>query len=92
MGAVFSARNDSFLTIKFHHNYHYHGVFSVIGDGGNQIKLKVVFKFPNGKLRAYGGFLDSKEAMKDAAWRRYAPGRCLATFDPEISEWGNPIR
>ena len=27
--------------------------------------------------------------MKDAAWRRYAPGRCLATFDPEISEWGN---
>ena len=28
--------------------------------------------------------------MKDAAWRRYALGRCLATFDPEISEWGNP--
>lgn len=31
-----------------------------------------------------------KKAMKDAAWRRYASGRCLATFDPEISEWGNP--
>ena len=30
-----------------------------------------------------------KEAMKDGAWRRYASGRCLATFDPEISEWGN---
>ena len=29
-------------------------------------------------------------AMKDVAWRRYAPGRCLATFDPEMSEWGNP--
>ena len=29
--------------------------------------------------------------MKDAAWQRYASGRCLATFDPEISEWGNPI-
>ncbi len=29
-------------------------------------------------------------AMKDASWRRYASGRCLATFDPEISEWGNP--
>gem|GEM_PF-3355025 len=28
--------------------------------------------------------------MKDAAWRRYASGRCLATFDPEMSEWGNP--
>ncbi len=22
--------------------------------------------------------------------RRYASGRCLTTFDPEISEWGNP--
>ena len=31
-----------------------------------------------------------EEAMKDAAWRRYATGRCLATFDPEMSEWGNP--
>ncbi len=28
--------------------------------------------------------------MKDAVWRRYASGRCQATFDPEISEWGNP--
>jgi hypothetical protein len=27
--------------------------------------------------------------MKDVAWLRYASGRCLATFDPEISEWGN---
>jgi len=30
--------------------------------------------------------------MKDVAWRRYASGRCLATFDPEMSEWGNPSR
>src|SRR3989344_3515091 len=30
-----------------------------------------------------------QKAMKDAAWLRYASGRCLATFDPEISEWGN---
>ena len=29
--------------------------------------------------------------MKDVAWRRYASGKCLATFDPKISEWGNPI-
>ena len=29
--------------------------------------------------------------MKDAAWRRNASGRCQATFDPEMSEWGNPI-
>ncbi len=32
-----------------------------------------------------------KEAMKDAAKRRYAPGRCQATYNPEISEWGNLI-
>ena len=31
-------------------------------------------------------------AMKDVAKLRYASGRCLATFDPEISEWGNPSR
>ena len=30
-------------------------------------------------------------AMKDAAWRRYASGRCLATVNPKMSEWGNPI-
>ena len=34
----------------------------------------------------------NEKAMKDAAWRRYVSGRCLATFDPEISEWGNPPR
>ena len=44
-----------------------------------------------GNLRAYGGCLDSKKVMKDVAWRRYASGRYLATFDPEMSEWGNPI-
>jgi len=31
-----------------------------------------------------------KKAMKDAVWRRYASGRCPATYDPEISEWDNP--
>ena|GEM_PF-6826322 len=29
-------------------------------------------------------------AMKDAINRRNASGRWLLTFDPEISEWGNP--
>ena len=29
--------------------------------------------------------------MKGVAWLRKASVRCLATFDPEISEWGNPI-
>ena len=28
--------------------------------------------------------------MKDVIRRRYASGRCLITYDPEISEWGNP--
>ncbi len=31
------------------------------------------------------------KAMKDVAWRRYTSGRCRATFDPEVSEWGNPL-
>ena len=30
--------------------------------------------------------------MKDVIRRRYASGRCLITFDPEISEWGNLMR
>jgi len=25
-------------------------------------------------------------------WLRKAPERCQATFDPEVSEWGNPRR
>ncbi len=29
------------------------------------------------------------KVMKDAAWRRNASGRCLATGDPKMSEWGN---
>ena len=33
-----------------------------------------------------------QKATKDVAKRRYASGRCLATFDPEISEWGNPVK
>ncbi len=30
------------------------------------------------------------KAMKDVISRRYASGRWLITFDPEISKWGNP--
>ena len=51
----------------------------------------MVLRFPNRKLRAYGGCLDSKEVMKDVTWRRYASGRCLVIFDPKMSEWGNPV-
>ena len=25
-------------------------------------------------------------------WLRYAPGSCQNSFDPGISEWGNPVR
>ena|GEM_PF-6241094 len=32
-----------------------------------------------------------EEAKKDVARLRKASGRCLATFDPEVSEWGNPL-
>ena len=31
-----------------------------------------------------------QKAMKDVAWLRKASGRCLATYDPGISKWGNP--
>ena len=31
------------------------------------------------------------KAMKDVACLRKASGRWLATFDPEMSEWGNPV-
>lgn len=32
------------------------------------------------------------QAMKDVVRRRYVSGRCLTTFDPELSEWGNLMR
>jgi hypothetical protein len=50
----------------------------------------MVFGFPNRKFKGVWWMPWLEIAMKDVAWRRYASGRCLATFDPEISEWGNP--
>gem|GEM_PF-3852489 len=29
--------------------------------------------------------------MKDVVGVRYASGSCQTSFDPEISEWGNPL-
>ena len=29
--------------------------------------------------------------MKDVVRLRYASGSCQTRFDPEISEWGNPL-
>ena len=55
-------------------------------------KLIVVIAFPNRKRKSIWWMPWLSKAMKDAAWRRYAPGKCLATVDPEISEWGNLIR
>ena len=51
----------------------------------------MVFKFLNRKFKGVWWMPRLEIAMKDVAWRRYAPGRCLATFDPEMSEWGNPM-
>jgi len=31
-----------------------------------------------------------QEAMKDVIWLRKDSGRCQITFDPDMSEWGNP--
>ena len=47
---------------------------------------KVVFEFPHRKFKGVGWMPWLEIAMKDVAWERYASGRCLATFDPEISE------
>ena len=55
-------------------------------------KMKMVFIFPNRKYKSIWWMPRLKKAMKDVAWRRYVSGRCLATFDPEISEWGNPLQ
>ena len=52
--------------------------------------MKMVFIFPDRKYKSIWRMPRLKKAMKDVAWRRYVSGRCLATFDPEISEWGNP--
>ena len=52
----------------------------------------MVFIFPNRKYKSIWWMPRLKKAMKDVAWRRYVSGRCLATFDPEISEWGNPSK
>ena len=57
-----------------------------------KVKVKVVFEFPNKKFKGVWWMPWLEIAMKDVAWRRYASGRCLATFDPEMSEWGNPSR
>ncbi len=53
-------------------------------------RMGMVFGFPNRKFKGVWWMPWLEIAMKDVAWRRYASGRCLATFDPEISEWGNP--
>ena len=31
-----------------------------------------------------------QRAMKDVVWLRKGSGRCHTTFDPDMSEWGNP--
>jgi hypothetical protein len=62
--------------------------------GKTKVKLrnkhKVVFIFPNRKYKSIWWMPRLYKAMKDVSWRRYATVRCLATFDPLISEWGNP--
>ena len=51
----------------------------------------MISKFPNRKfIKSIWWMPRFYMAMKDAGGERYASGRCLTTFDPEISEWGNP--
>ena len=59
---------------------------------GHDDDHKRFLKFPMGTLKGVWWMPWLEKAMKDAAWRRYASGRCRATFDPKMSEWGNPVR
>lgn len=52
----------------------------------------MISRFPNRKFKSIRWMPRLNMAMKDAIRRRYASGRCLITFDPEISEWGNLIK
>jgi hypothetical protein len=49
-----------------------------------------VIRFPDRKPKGVRWMPRLEEAKKDVARLRKASGRCLATFDPEMSEWGNP--
>ncbi len=87
---------DSYIPLRGHFVWVFLWTRKWIGKNNvNSRQIIAVLKHPflNGEecLRAYGGCLGFRKAMKDAAWRRYASGRCQATFDPEMSEWGNPI-
>ncbi len=57
------------------------------------LSIFFIYKILEGKM-TYGKWWMpwEIEAMKDVGWLRKASGRCLPTFDPGISEWGNPMR
>jgi hypothetical protein len=48
--------------------------------------LKLLLSHRERKLKGVWWMPRLYKAMKDAAWRRNASGRCQATFDPEMSE------
>lgn len=50
-----------------------------------------VVRFPDREPKGIRWMPWLEEAKKGVARLRKASGRCLATFDPEISEWGNPL-
>ena len=52
---------------------------------------RVVVRFLDRKSKGVRWMPWLEETMKDVARLRKVSGRCLATFDPEISEWGNPV-
>ena len=56
----------------------------------SNVNVSEVLESPSGDSKSIWWMPRLSQAKKDAAKRRYAPGRCQATFDPEISEWGNP--
>ena len=64
-----------------------------MGQPGHSLTLeeKTIWGYMVKKLSAHGGCLGSKRRRK--TWQpAKSPGELATSFDPRISEWGNPAR
>jgi hypothetical protein len=66
-------------------------VRGVKGSRVNSEKRKTIWGYMVKKLSAHGGCLGSKRRRK--TWQpAKSLGELATSFDPGVSEWGNPIR
>jgi hypothetical protein len=57
--------------------------------------VRTGFEYEEYRSLSYQGHTANALALASDEGRgrlRKAPGSCLANFDPEMSEWGNPLR